>query len=67
MKNRGLLLDIALSDLERISDHCRNIAVDIIESGPNGVEAHEYHMTHDYRNDPVFTQYTDEYKVKYAL
>ena len=55
-----------LTDYERISDHCSNIAVDIIEAGPNGTQAHEYHMSTDYRQDEKFQHYYNEYKDKYV-
>jgi phosphate:Na+ symporter len=55
-----------LTDYERISDHCSNIAVDIIEAGPNGTQAHEYHMSTDYRQDQTFQNYYNEYKDKYV-
>ncbi|MBE6042586.1 MAG: Na/Pi cotransporter family protein [Clostridiales bacterium] len=61
----GFVFNDLLTDYERISDHCSNIAVDIIESGPNGIEAHEYHMNHDYRSDENFRKYFSEYKEKY--
>ena len=63
----GFVFNDLLTDYERISDHCSNIAVDIIESGQDSVEAHKYHMNHDYRNDESFRGYFNEYKEKYAL
>ena len=63
----GFVFNDLLTDYERISDHCSNIAVDIIESGQDGIEAHEYHMTHDYRNDESFRDSFSEFKKKYAL
>jgi phosphate:Na+ symporter len=63
----GFVFNDLLTDYERISDHCSNIAVDILESGPDGVEAHEYHMQHDYRNNEDFRKYFSEYKEKYIL
>ena len=63
----GFVFNDMLTDYERISDHCSNLAIDIIESGPDRVEAHEYHMNHDYRNDDSFVEYFNEYKEKYAF
>jgi phosphate:Na+ symporter len=63
----GFVFNDLLTDYERISDHCSNIAVDIIESGQDGVEAHEYHMNHDYRNDDSFKNLFNEYKKKYSF
>lgn len=63
----GFVFNDLLTDYERISDHCSNIAVDIIESGQDGVESHKYHMTHDYRNDESFKKLFNEYKAKYSF
>ena len=63
----GFVFNDLLTDYERISDHCSNLAVDILESGQDGVEAHEYHMTHDYRNDESFRKSFNEYKTKYSF
>lgn len=63
----GFVFNDLLTDYERISDHCSNIAVDIIESGPEGIKLHEYHMKHDYRSDDEFQKYFSEYKEKYSF
>jgi phosphate:Na+ symporter len=63
----GFVFNDLLTDYERISDHCSNIAVDIIEAGPEGTQAHEYHMNTDYRQDETFQNYYSEYKKKYAV
>jgi phosphate:Na+ symporter len=63
----GFVFNDLLTDYERISDHCSNIAVDIIESGPVGIKLHEYHMNHDYRSDEEFQRYFNEYKEKFAF
>ena len=64
----GFVFNDLLTDYERISDHCSNIAVDIIESEQGGgVEAHEYHLTHDYRNDEDFKSAFNDYKEKYMI
>ena len=63
----GFVFNDLLTDYERISDHCSNIAVDIIESGPGGIKLHEYHMKHDYRSDEEFQKYFSEYKEKYSF
>jgi phosphate:Na+ symporter len=63
----GFVFNDLLTDYERIADHCSNIAVDILESGPDGIEAHEYHMNHDYRNDENFIKYFNDYKAKYVV
>lgn len=63
----GFVFNDLLTDYERISDHCSNIAVDIIESGQDGLEAHRYHMDHDYRNDESFKNSFNDYKARYSF
>lgn len=63
----GFVFNDILTDYERIADHCSNLAVDIIESGTEGIEAHEYHMNHDYRNDESFKKTFTDYKDKYKI
>jgi len=61
----GFVFNDLLTDYERISDHCSNVAVDIIEAGPDGMEAHKYHINMDYRQDESFRRYYNGYKEKY--
>ncbi|MBQ6314257.1 MAG: Na/Pi cotransporter family protein, partial [Mogibacterium sp.] len=63
----GFVFNDLLTDYERISDHCSNVAVDIIEAGNDALEAHEYHMSEDFRTNEVFKGFFNEYKTKYAL
>lgn len=63
----GFVFNDLLTDYERISDHCSNIAVDIIESGSDGIELHQYHMNTDYRQDEIFQNYYNAFRKKYSL
>ncbi len=63
----GFVFNDMLIDYERISDHCSNVAVDILESGEDLMEAHEYHLTPDYRQNEEFIKQFNDYKKKYAL
>ena len=36
------MLNDILTNFERVSDHCSNVAVSIIQTGDYDVEAHEY-------------------------
>ena len=56
-----------LTDYERISDHCSNVAVDILEDMIGSLEMHEYHLSEDYRQDDRFKEYFNEYKLRYKL
>jgi phosphate:Na+ symporter len=62
----GFVFNDLLTDYERISDHCSNIAVDILESGAGGLRMHEYHQTLDYRKNEIFEESFREYKKKYS-
>lgn len=63
----GFILSDILNNCERISDHCSNIAVCMIEIAHGSFETHEYlsHVKSDGEND--FAVKYDEYKKKYAL
>lgn len=63
----GFVFNDLLTDYERISDHCSNIAVDILESGDEGRHLHEYHQSLDFRKTEIFEKYFNEYKEKYSL
>ena len=56
-----------ITDYERISDHCSNVAVDILEDMIGSLEMHEYHLSEDYRQDDRFKEYFNEYKLRYKL
>ncbi len=62
----GFVFNDLLTDYERISDHCSNVAVDILESdGEFG--AHELQDSLEYRQNEAYTQLFNEYKEKYAI
>ncbi len=63
----GFVLSDLLTNCERISDHCSNIAVCLLEIADNSFEAHEYlsHVKNDGEND-FFRMYND-YKEKYRI
>ena len=63
----GFVFNDLLTDYERISDHCSNVAVDILEDMIGSLEMHEYHLSEDYRQDDRFKEYFNEYKLRYKL
>lgn len=63
----GFVFNDLLTDYERISDHCSNVAVDVLESEKEEFRSHEYHKSLAYRQNEVFTNYFSEYKEKYAI
>ena len=63
----GIILSDLLTNYERVSDHCSNIAVALIEIDKNEFEAHEYlHELKDTENEEFRTAYR-AYKEKYRL
>lgn len=63
----GFVLSDFLTNCERVSDHCSNIAVCILEMAHNSMETHEYlsHVKNDGKNH-FFEKY-EEYKEKYKI
>ncbi len=62
----GFILSDILNNLERISDHCSNIAVAIIEAEKDEFEAHSYLSTVKSGNEDFDSEY-NQYKEKYRL
>lgn len=64
-------LGFALSDLttnfERVSDHCSNVAIALIQSQTDSYEAHEYTAELYRENSPHFQEVYSAYKEKYRL
>ena len=64
-------LGFALADLttnfERISDHCSNVAIALIQSRTDGYEAHEYTARLHRENNPEFQKEYLAYRKKYIL
>ncbi|MBR0399872.1 MAG: Na/Pi cotransporter family protein [Mogibacterium sp.] len=63
----GFVFNDLLTDYERISDHCSNVAVDLLESEKDEFRTHEYHKSLEYRQTTTFTSYFNEYKDRYAI
>jgi phosphate:Na+ symporter len=63
----GFVLTDLLTNYERVSDHCSNVAVAIIESQHGTFEAHEY-LNH-VKNDPnsAYTKAFEEYRERFSL
>lgn len=63
---QGFVLSDLLTNLERVSDHCSNLAVCLIEIAHNSMDTHEY--LHDVQeNQAEFVRLFDEYKHTFAL
>ena len=65
----GFVFNDLLTDYERISDHCDNIAVAVIESVNVSEEmySHEFNERADYRTDKAYTELFREYQEKYTI
>jgi len=63
----GFVWSDLLTNLERTSDHCSNVAVSVLETADNSFKPHEYlsHVKNDGENK--FFEHYEEYKNKYAL
>lgn len=63
----GFVLSDILSNYERISDHCSNIAVSVIEINHSSFDTHEYLNEIKKANDPDFIKQYSIYQQKYLL
>lgn len=63
----GFILSDLLNDYSRISDHCSNIAVALIEVEENHFDTHEYLNAVKKADNPEFIAAFNAYKGKYAL
>jgi len=63
----GFILSDLLTNYERVSDHCSNIAVCIIEISHDSFETHEYLKNVKENPNAVFEDLYEAYKEKYAI
>ncbi len=63
----GFILTDLLTNLERVSDHCSNIAVCMIQVKENNMDTHEYMEELKSSKDSEFAKAFNEYKSKYVL
>ncbi len=63
----GFILSDLVTNLERISDHCSNIAVCFIELSNDSFETHEYLSRVKSGEEPGFAEMLEDYAKKYAL
>lgn len=63
----GFIYTDLITDIERISDHCANIAVGVIEINNNSYDAHEYLNELKNSDDIEYKRRYEAYKKKYAL
>ncbi len=63
----GLVFSDALSLLERVSDHCSEIAASIIEIPQGILDVHAYLNEYKRKDNPEFVEKYNMYKEKYSL
>ncbi len=63
----GFVLSDLLTNYERVSDHCSNIAVCLIQISKSVFDTHEYLNEYKSSGSETFTHSYDEYKEKYIL
>ena len=63
----GFILQDILTNFERISDHCSNIAVALIELGHHSFRTHEYLSGVKNGDDAEFDRLFEQYDSKYKL
>ena len=64
---QGFVLSDISTNLERVSDHCSNIAISVIEIDRDGFDAHGYLENLKKDNDPQFIGLVENYRRKYVL
>ena len=63
---QGISLNDLLTDLERISDHCSNIALTTIELHRNSFRTHAVQASHNAQNQRLFKEYSRRYALPAA-
>ena len=63
----GFVLSDLLTNCERVSDHCSNIAVAQIETALNAYQAHEYLNTLKTSGDAAFRAAFDDYRAQFSV
>ncbi|MBR7082114.1 MAG: Na/Pi cotransporter family protein, partial [Oscillospiraceae bacterium] len=62
----GFVFNDLLTNIERIADHCSNIAVAMIELDADSFDTHEYLNSLKQAKTTAFKQYYDEYSGRFA-
>jgi len=65
--NMGFVFSDLITNFERISDHCSNIAVSLIQSMKDGIELHNYLNSVKNTENAEFNKLYNEYETKYSL
>ena len=63
----GLILEDMLTNLERVSDHCSNVAVEMIAIHEEGYDTHEYFNSLSPQKKALFDDEYEKIKLRYQL
>lgn len=63
----GFILSDLLTNCERVSDHCSNVAIALIETNQNSYDAHEYLNVTKRAGNKDFESEYEMYKQKYSI
>lgn len=63
----GLLLSELATNYERVSDHCSNLAVYLLQTEDSSFEAHSYQSNLELEGRQKFEQMVEEYQKQYQL
>ena len=63
----GFVLTDLLTNYERVSDHCSNVAVTVIQIKDSSLDTHGYLNEVKTAGDPEFTQAFEAYSLEYLL
>ena len=64
---KGFVFNDLITNYERISDHCSNIAVGMIELGSENFDTHKYLSSLKKMKDETFTRYFEEYQERFLI
>ena len=64
---QGFVLNDLLTSLERVGDHCSNVAVAMIELAEDDFSTHEYLSRLKDVQSPEFTEALDGYRARFSL
>ena len=64
---QGFIFTDLLTDLERVSDHCSNIAVNLIQINDDSFDNHQYLNALKSEDNTDFINQYKEYSIKYLL
>ena len=66
-RQNSFVFNDLIGNYERVSDHCSNLAVAMIELGHDAFDTHNYLEDLMSRKDEEFDRYYDIYKEKYSF